>query len=270
MKLHIMTWNIHGLDNFNNYQMPEFVINTVLSRECDIVILTEFIRNNQWSAISRKLAKKYWRYTYPSKSNRHNEILILVKKGIDMFESNNNMDSLKSVSLSNDNSPNYLQISLKIKDGKILTICGVRIINIKDNYDAQYEALAAQLNSLIKSNSMIVGGGDFNAWKNYVQKKLQQKKLQQINVITPPYTMKPNDFSTLDNWSAIPKDKDGKIGKALIDHFITSESGMITPNRYSWDFVSKENGYKDLKPEDYKSDLLYLPDHAILSGILNL
>lgn len=59
------------------------------------------------------------------------------------------------------------------------------------------------------------------------------------------------------------------VGKALIDHIIAKGLG-IKDLKYSWDFVSEKNGYGNLKPEDYKSHLVGLPDHAILSATVEL
>ena len=46
LKLSVFVWNIHGMNNYKNYKMPRFVIDTILNEEKDIVILTEFIRNS--------------------------------------------------------------------------------------------------------------------------------------------------------------------------------------------------------------------------------
>lgn len=53
------------------------------------------------------------------------------------------------------------------------------------------------------------------------------------------------------------------------DHII-SKGVHINNNDYIWDFVTPNNGYGNLKPEDYKSHLTGFPDHAILTVSINI
>lgn len=265
MKYSILIWNIHGADGFSSYQMPNFVLEKILYEDKDFVVITEFIRNSQWSSISRKLAKKYWRYTYQTKSNNKNEVLILVKKNLSCIEKYNAMKSLKPKMLPPQaDNPNFLEIELLLNDERTLYIIGVRIRD--DNHTPQFKILVDYLNTLPK-DAYIICGGDFNEWANPIGQKIKS-----LTVHTPYYySLNKNDyFQSLSTWSAILKDKYGKYGKAIIDHVLTKNVSDVLLNDYLWDFVNSNNGYGKIQSDGYKSDLKYLPDHGILIGELTI
>ena len=109
----------------------------------------------------------------------------------------------------------------------------------------------------IKNTSIVIGGGDFNEWKNYVKKKIPPD----YSVETPVFRWgKKGDFTTLSTWSVVLE------SKAVIDHIITCDVHRTILEDYNWDFVNPKNGYAGRQDKDYKSDLLCLPDHAILCG----
>lgn len=264
MKYSILTWNIHGANNYNMYHIPNFVIEKILTENKDFVIITEFIRVNNWNELSKKLSKIYWQYTYTTKSNFENEILILIKKGLVGIEENNDMKNIEPIMLtSNSANPNFLCVRLCLENKKQLYIIGVRIRD--DEHNPQFLLLKNYLKSL-PLDSHIICGGDFNEWQNPIRKKLHPL----INVHTPRYSMQPNNFESLSTWSAVPQNKNGKSGKAIIDHFLCKNISKITLYDYLWDFVNIQNGYADRQDCDYKSDLHSLPDHGILLGEMEL
>jgi endonuclease/exonuclease/phosphatase (EEP) superfamily protein YafD len=165
--------------------------------------------------------------------------------------------------------PEFLQVETEL-EGKSFAIIGVRIKTQGTNkqIDSQFEFLKDHLKTL--ENSNVLCAGDFNVWKTPLSKKLN---ITSKYIFTPEYSMVDGDFNTLDTWSAVIKNsKTNVVGKALIDHIIAKGVGIkeVIDLKYSWDFVSEKNSYGNLKPEDYKSHLVGLPDHAILSATVEL
>ena len=188
----------------------------------------------------------------------------MVKKGIVGIELNNDMERIKPLMLTpNPANPNFLCIKLCLENHKTLYIIGVRIRD--DEHAPQFLLLKNYLSSL-PVDSHIICGGDFNEWQNPICKKLHPL----INVNTPKYFMKPNNFESLSTWSAVLKNKNGISGKAIIDHFLSKNISKITLYAYLWDFVNIQNGYADRQDWDYKSDLHSLPDHGILLGEIEI
>lgn len=250
----IMEWNIHGAGGYENYSIPNFIADTILRKKVDIVIIVEFIAGKGWDRLGKTLGKTYDLFVSPY-TDKTNQVMIALKKSTDFeVEKIHTEDPLER------EKPEMLQIETKF-NGKFLTIIGVRIKTqgTTKQAESQFEFLNDHLKSL--GNSYVLCAGDFNVWKNPLSKKLT---ISTNNIFTPKYSMIPGDFNTLTTWSAvIKKPKTNVIGKALIDHIITISIGMHSAE-YNWDFVTFDNGYGNRKPEDYKSDLLGLPDHAIL------
>jgi endonuclease/exonuclease/phosphatase family metal-dependent hydrolase len=156
--------------------------------------------------------------------------------------------------------PNFLQIEVELKLTKQpIFIIGTRIRDT-DDHTKQFQALKEHLDNLPKDSKLICAG-DFNEWKNHVSNNLGKS----YNVCTPRYDMAVwQNYDTLDKWSAVVRNqKTKKDSKTLIDHIIT-KNVRVTNEDYLWDFVNKENEYGDLNPEDNKTHLIGLPDHAIL------
>ena len=262
MKLSFLIWNIHGASNYKTYRMPDFVANRILNAEKDIVILTEFIRNSTWEEISKKFSKTYWIYSYPIESRHCNEILIMVKKDIRITENNNDMESIKPELLKgNANNPNFLQIKIS-EHHKSIYIIGVRLRY--DDYPSQIKILNDYFSHL-PDDACIICGGDFNAWPRFIRENLPKLKVN-----TPKFSMEKDDFQSLSTWSAVLKGEDGKTSKAIIDHILTRNISEIALEDYAWDFVTFNNGYGQRGVDEYKSDLSFLPDHGILSGVLTI
>lgn len=269
-KISFCIWNVHGMDGYRDYEMPNFVVDEILSKEKDIVILTEFIRSKKWGSISRKFARKYWRYTYCSNNNT-NEILILIKKGI-LGIDDDILKGIKSQMMpANNKNPNYLHIVINLPNNKSLFVFGIRIRD--DDHVCQFDLFNSYLKTLgLTDNDYIFGGGDFNEWKNPIQKKVNFLSIHtpKVDLGDKPFEVSSAKESTISTWSAILTKKDGSTGKAVIDHVATKNCSYVMLEDYCWDFVKKENGYGDLTATDVLSDVLYHPDHAILLGEFKL
>ncbi|GAU79576.1 endonuclease/exonuclease/phosphatase family protein [Fusibacter sp. 3D3] len=276
-KLKLMTWNINGRSrSYHNYIFPSFVIDEIMNSDinADIIILTEFIRGRNWPAVSKQLSKKYWRYTYPNKTIKQNEVLIALKKDLKGFD----YDSIKLTTVMNttvQEKPNFFQVE-SIFNGNSLFIIGVRIKDTK-NHDLEFQALNDHFSSLPDA-SKIICAGDFNEWPSHVKKNLNN-----IEIYSPRFNDNHSNINPMyrnpSRWSYVTGNSQSP-GKAVIDLIATknvtilresTDSKSILNNykmlaNYIWDFVTPNNGYGSLKPEDYKSHLAGLPDHAILTA----
>ena len=265
-KLEIMAWNIHGAGGYGNYAIPNFVADKILNKNVDIAIIVEFITGKGWDYLIGTLEKSYDIFISPYTSGI-NQVMIALKK-----EKGFEVKRILTENPIEKEKPEFLQVETEL-EGKSFAIIGVRIKTQGTNkqIDSQFEFLKDHLKTL--ENSNVLCAGDFNVWKTPLSKKLKLDITPEYNIFTPEYSMVDGDFNTLDTWSAVIKNsKTNVVGKALIDHIIAKELGIkeVIDLKYSWDFVSEKNGYGNLKPEDYKSHLVGLPDHAILSATVEL
>lgn len=260
-KLEIMAWNIHGAGGYGNYAIPNFVADKILNKNVDIAIIVEFITGKGWDYLIGTLEKSYDIFISPYTSGI-NQVMIALKK-----EKGFEVKRILTENPIEKEKPEFLQVETKL-EGKSFAIIGVRIKTQGTNkqIDSQFEFLKDHLKTL--KNSNVLCAGDFNVWKTPLSEKLD---ITSEYIFTPEYSMVDGDFNTLDTWSAVIKNSN-VVGKALIDHIIAKGVGIkeVIDLKYSWDFVSEKNSYGNLKPEDYKSHLVGLPDHAILSATVEL
>lgn len=252
--LKIIEWNIHGAGGYGNYATPNFVADEILSKKVDIVIIVEFILGNNWDYLRRTLEKDYELFISPY-TNNGNQVMVALKK-----ESGFIVKNVVTVNPIDKNKPEFLQVETVLENTP-LTIIGARIKTQGNNVEiaSQFKFLSDHLRLL--KDKKVLCAGDFNVWKNPLSEKLC---INSDNIFTPKYSMKPSDYNTLDTWSVVIKNlKTGVVGKSLSDHIIGF--GMYSDSiKYNWDFVKKVNGYGNKRPEDYKSELIGFPDHAIL------
>lgn len=260
--MRMLEWNIHGATGYGNYSIPEFVADEIMERGTEIVILTEFVMLGGWDYLRGVLKKKYKLFCSPYVCEQ-NGVLIAIRKDISDFDTNSARVS-SDLNTTQTEKPNFLQVEVnKVKDKQSIFIIGTRIRDT--NHIAQFRALKDHMDSL-PEKSKILCAGDFNEWKNHVANKLGRN----LTVFTPSFEMETNDFDTVNTWSAVLKNKaTGKTGKALIDHII-AKNIKVTNEEYTWDFVNKSNGYGAAMPEDYKSNMIGLPDHAILTATIEI
>lgn len=261
--IRVMAWNIHGAGGYGNYAIPNFVADKIISENVDIAVVVEFITGRGWDYLIGTLEKTYDLFISPYTSCR-NQVMIALKKEkgfeVKRILTENSVEKEK---------PEFLHIETEL-EGKSFSIIGIRVKNqgTDEQIDEQFEFLKVYLKEL--ENTNIVCAGDFNVWRNPLSKKLN---ISSDYIFTPKYSMMKGNFQTLDNWSAVIKNhKMNVVGKSLIDHIIARGVGIREVNevKYSWDFITKKNNYGNLKSSDYKSHLVGLPDHAILSATIKI
>lgn len=276
IELKILEWNINGRAGYGNYSIPIFVADETISQDADIVIFTEFVVSMGWDYFKGVLEKKYKIFSTPYISDQ-NGVLIAIKKDIEGL----NYDSIEVVTEMNTNQiekPNFLQVMMKVK-GIPLTIVGVRLRG--DNYKnkkTQFDALMEHVLDVNVINVNFVIAGDFNhgaikyendqnydyndnARKDYNYQMIRKLfSAKDFNMITPDYGKYGRKFSWV---------MEKPLIKIKEDH-ISVKGVKVRDEDYLWDFVNPDNGYGGLNKEAYKSHLVGLPDHAILTATIEI
>jgi|LSQX01.3.fsa_nt_gb exonuclease III len=273
--LRIIEWNINGRSGYMQYTIPKFIIDEIMihNPEADIVVLTEFVMASGWDYIREVLEKKYHLFTSPYISGQ-NGVLIAIRKNKEGLEADSAIVS-SDLNTAQIEKPNYLQVSV-LFNNKPITIIGTRI-RVETSNDTteeqkksfkyeQFKALDNHLSSM--HDKYVICTGDFNAyWKNSkgcIWKELSNYTLPKASKTFELFTAwDPNKRQ----FSYVLPDK----SLCTFDHILARGIKVIEKSvDYSWNFVTEENGYGSLRPEDYKSHLVGLPDHAILSATVKL
>lgn len=286
IKLKTLEWNINGRIGYGNYSIPEFVADEIMTQNAAIVILTEFVLLCGWDYFRGVLGKKYKFFSSPFISGQ-NGVLIAIKKDIDGL----NYDSIVVTSEMNTNKiekPNFLQLEVEIAKVPLIII-GTRIkvgdknnnltndfISRKNQFDALYDHLE-------KIKGTFVVAGDLNHGAIYLECDQHQaykgyaREFYNYQMIWRKIDKKNYTLATPDKggkygakYSTVSKDNNiGKLYYTKLDHIISNGVKVTNPD-YCWGFVNPNNGYGGLKKEDYKSHLISLPDHAILTATIEI
>lgn len=270
----LLGWNINGRAGFVNYVVPvRLIIDSVIKIQPDIIVLTEFIR---LACGFCELKNAFTDLGYDVECSKYqintNGILIASKKEIQATE-------IDTTTMSK---PNYLAKKLKINEKELL-IVGTRIIPTDDwkERKEQLDNLIEKLETHKNTGGKFIVIGDFNngniqyeSNKDFEYPKTCERHSYNYQIIWRIIEedkkwslITPDQGGPYNNgkFSIITKDNKGKTYHTKDDHIISSLSKDNFSNYdYIWSFVSKENGYGDLTKNDYLSDLIGLPDHAIL------
>lgn len=285
-KLRIMEWNINGRSGYScAYAIPPFIADIIVKQKVDIVVLNEFVLTAGWSYLKNVMEKEFILYTSTYVTGQ-NGIFIAVKKNIDGLDSNATK-ICSDIDSDQPEKPNFLQVTVNYKSN-LLTIIGTRI-RISDSSKVDYQERKVQIDSLvdhsadIKNNVIIIGDfnnskicGDENKSYNDVKESYHYTSRGELSVLYDTYnyhiikdTFEHHGFSVFTpnkgKWSWV----DSYKNKYKQDHII-SRGVRVSEKEYSWFYVNKDNGYGYLKQEDYKSNLVGYPDHAILTADIEL
>lgn len=243
-----LEWNIQGAGGYNNYSTPHFVIDTILCKDMDIVVLVEFFISSKFDYLITLLSKKYHVFISPFVMG-HNQVLIALKK--EKFEETEIVE-VNSINVINKSLPEFLSVRLKIGD-KDLYVIGTRIKTEGDTNKAQFDFL----NNRFQLMTSFICLGDFNSTVSNVQRILNSKF-----EVRAPRTL------NYENWSFVHKNGD-KVGIDLVVSKGININKLKERNNqfveYCWDFIKKENGYIKSSSE-YLDPFDGKPNHAILIG----
>lgn len=251
--LSFLEWNLNARSGGPKYSIPSFVIDKIQNEKADIIVLVEFSAPEAaWSKFCEQLPA-YALFCSPFQGG-YNQVCIGVKKTLDYTAqpiSRNDTNDIKDPKV-----PEYLQVDLKQDESTLLSIIGVRIKTQGNQKPAQYR----WLKEMLSRKARFLCLGDFNCTSSELQGKIDP---QTNAVVYGPrikngyhsYVFPDGSTQGLD-WAIL---KGGTANNPYPDQ---AKSPYAT---YSWDFVTKANGYGDKTSQNYL-DVLGKPDHAMLKG----
>ncbi|NMD72837.1 endonuclease/exonuclease/phosphatase family protein [Bacillus sp. DNRA2] len=241
-QLTILEWNINlrtkkcnrDSKNFNmkpvdakDLVIPNFVSCVLNEKNVDIIILTEFLKCDNWKEFISNLAQYN---VFVNCDENDKGILIAVKKDIGVTKVINNIpinDKGKA--------PHFLQVNLKYKD-KELMIIGTRICvgnGKKEDFESranQFMLLKTHLSSLGKNNIVVIG--DFN--NAYIRDDYKGYLQEPYN-----YDVIKDGFKDINLDIHTPENGFSHMGYLKEDHIIGSENIEITCS-YKDDFIDEK------------------------------
>lgn len=308
MQLEAIAWNINGRANWNQkYEIPRFVVDIISNshkiiyshKNADIIILTEFVIAKGWNYLQEKLEKDYVLIT--TYTAFQNSVLIGIKKSIIEGKTNDIVCTSQINDVySGDSIPDFLQIKLKVKKDcqeKEICVIGTRIRTTINDFrqknerekqellDKDFQDRKKQFDAIVKHvkslNVPAIIIGDFNNG-NIQYERNKNQEYTNISRQFFNYQMIWRIIEDDNNWKLGTPDQGGDYTNGKFsyvskdkshtkeDHLICTGNSNVLMCDYNWDFITKENGYDNLKPTDYKSDLSGLPDHAILVATVEI
>lgn len=275
IELKILEWNINGRAGYGNYSIPIFVADEIISQDADIVILTEFVVSMGWDYFKGVLEKKYKIFSSPYISGQ-NGVLIAIKKDTNNIDYDSIVATIE-MNTKKTEKPNFLQLELEISKVPLIII-GTRIL-VDDGSDKdlaerkeQRQAIYDHLN-YFSSVCRVVCMGDFNATPRFLWSEVQLN-CKNFELDCPSYNTDDDTYKRINreycSWSYVHENGQGvDKGKTSIDNTLSSRI-KVANSDYKWNFMSKNNGYGELGKEDFKSHLIGLPDHAILTATIEI
>lgn len=283
--LKVKEWNWRGAAATgwdNEYRIIPWMVNKVIEEKPDIININEFVVSDGWDYFRNQLIENGYCY-FMTYSSYENGILIALKKETFEIKCRNDVCVTKHIKDKyNADLPDFLAITLKYKE-RPLTIIGTRIkvlINT-NNYNLDFKFRKRQFKTLLDYISNIEGRllvtGDFNngaifneidknhlysncsrKYYNYqmIWREVEDKKL---SLSTPDRGGKYGDKYSIVTF-------DSKLNKTYYtkeDHLI-SRGFETSKCDYVWNFVTPENGYGNIEEQDYKGNIKFVPDHAML------
>lgn len=268
-KYKIMEWNINGRTGYGgHYQIPvKLLVDTIQEEAPDIMVLVEFVNVNGYYDLSTLLNEMGYSIFSTKYQRGWNGIAIIVRSELQpvFVEERINMGN-------SDKWPDYLKVD--IND---LSIVGTRI-RVDSDFSKRKEQLDLLLNRMEKYDKHFVVLGDYNnanikneedvlfetydgqrRYYNYQMIWREVERKRKWSLLTPDQGLGYN------SQYSIVTDYEGYISHTKDDHMITNlPKELCRVCKYKWDFVNERNGYGKRNSSNVLSDLIGLPDHAIL------
>lgn len=259
IKYTFLEWNIQGAGGYRNYSIPNFVVDTIIEKGKDIVVLVEFYIGRNFDYVRKQMQDNYYIFISPF-AYSHNQILIALNKNKFKKEDISNIVTINPMDTK---LPEYLQIDIKTKQGKVFSIMGTRIKSkiLEEDKMKQFHFLNEQIESIDK----VICIGDFNVLFSYAKPLFPS-----VNDVHAPRVY---DAA---RWSFI-HGNGNKVGIDLIavkniiipknvEDDLSKKMGYKMYAEYDWTFVNEKNGYGKLTPSDYLPAFSGKPNHAMLIG----
>ena len=110
MELKYLEWNLHAMGGIG-YTIPSFIPKYI--EDVDVFVLVEFCASDGFDAF-RKSLKDFDLYCSPYASKGYNQVCIGVRRSL-----NYSLSSIISVDVCDENSPELLQVDIKINEKSI-------------------------------------------------------------------------------------------------------------------------------------------------------
>lgn len=275
--LKILGWNINQRLGTGG-KIPHFVATEIINKTPDIVVITEFFRGEGWEELKSTLEEEGYKLYYEKTPiKKKNEVLIAIKERKNLIIA---QEAVTETVLGKNKKPNFLQVGIEYNN-KPLTVIGVRILP-----DGDYQKRKEQLDSLtdyVKGKKNILIIGDFNNSKicgnetlsyEEVREEYHLTKRKEVSLLYDTYNyhilkdqFKHEGFTIATPTGNVCSWVDKYKNEYKLDHIFAKELNVHNA-QYKWDFISQKNGHGTLKSDDYKSENAGVPDHAILTAVI--
>lgn len=251
MDITYLEWNIGATGNVD-YTIPSWAVEYLMTKNVDIIVLTEFRCGYNWDYFKQIIETKYDIYISPYSSSGINQVCIALRRAKGF-----NVKSIMVEDIYNSEIPELLQLNVSIDDikQKEFVILGTRIKTQDNKKPNQIKFL----NNRLKSLETCFCVGDFNITSGNLEKLLSPD----LEVCGP---------RILNNYHSFVCEDNNKRG---IDLVICKGLKKVTnpyPDQkdspyatYDWGFLNKYHGYGTKSKNDFLAQN-ELPDHAILLG----
>lgn len=271
--LKVLEWNIN--QRSSNKNVPDYVINEIIRKDPDIIVLVEFKGVKNAKMMEENLSNYYVSYydgtPYSLNDSRTgNGVLIALKK--DKFLQPEPKD-ISYPKVFDDKQPNWLKVHSTLKNGEILDVIGIRVRILKES-TKDLKSRKEQIEWILKDNNkinkqMILGDFNYGPHRTAYKSELMLNWQDIIDMIRTYGYLK----EAISPYSPV-----GTSWKyANLDWLITKGISVDTESDYNeldWSFgrYNKRNyvqGY--LVPEGFfiRNDSSY-PDHAIFTAEIGL
>lgn len=273
MTLRVMEWNLNQRLNYAKSNMPDWIADVIVESGADLIALTEVYTGNNWQQIKEKAFPAH--YPVFETSNQHvgqNDVVIAVN--------GNRLDVLHSQSFVPDRAgiPDHLEIKCrdKVTGTEFLFAC-IRIHASVS--DAQKIREFTYILDATKDEKAVILCGDFNNNRRGFQAADRWNLLTMDKMIRPYSLLR----STPPGSSIYGESRGNPDYEFAEDHFLTKGIGSMERVAYDRSFVIRDKtAYKwgkdfqiylgkDIYGKNiYESVSPPFPDHAILSGVIQL
>lgn len=270
MKLSMMFWNIHGAASAgwsNGYEIPKFVVDKIMDEKKDVIILCEFVISKGWDYLQEQLEKNGYIWMISAQSGRNGMLMAFSSKVVNPKILKNNIHKRETVlsTLGDTTESDYFDVCLEIDekrvhfiDTRIMNLLGERTKEEKEIFKKKQMKEIEKYFSTIPSDEAFICAGDWNMYSTQLGDNINHL----YRVKMPKWTKeKEGDLKSLDTWSFVCSNGN----KLVLDYLLYKNVSIETIHYDGWTFVEENEAiYHNRKKDEYKSDLLGLPDHDIL------
>lgn len=284
----ILEWNINGRAGYGDYVVPiRLIADEILKKAPDIFVLTEFVKSLGWRDLTAILEERYEICTTPYVPGENGILLAVAKKeGISVGDARIRNEAWSRQA---DSFPDFLEQDVLI-NGSRVKIIGTRIqVGTQKAPEEDFSHRARQFQALwhyvrtVDYPTVVIGDFNHGVIRNEGDKYYTyppdcarcRYSYQHIWRTVEPmengngWTLMTPAGGDADPFSFVAKvghaqESGQEVVKSIKeDHLIVSRGIQVKNMEYTWDFVTRKNGYRTLRAEDFKPDL-GLPDHAML------